>query len=74
MNVISDPFKVDVPYVEVLVFQMPTIVGSAYSLRKTGMAALRLSTWEVLRLICGMKERNMDLSRLEINLKLCVTI
>ena len=59
------PFRGAVSYVEVWVYPMPITAKSAHSRRKIGMAARRLSIWEVLKLTCSMNVKSMDLRNVD---------
>ncbi len=63
MNVIMDPTKEDVLFVEDPEFLMLIIVKNVFSKKKTEMAVQKLLIWVVQELICFMKEKNMVLSK-----------
>jgi hypothetical protein len=65
MNATLAAFRGVVQYVADKVFQMHFTARNVSRWRRTGMDVQRSSIWEVLKLIYGMKGRNMGLKNVE---------
>ena len=61
MNAILEVIRDAVPFVEVLAFPMHIIAKNVHKWKKIEMVVPKLLTWVLLKLICSMNGKNMDL-------------